>query len=1332
MAAFATNAMVGLLVGVALVLLYLGWLALRNPVLVKIGLRNIPRRPAQTILIVIGLTLSTIIIVSALSTGDTLTYSVRTNAVQAYGPIDEIIAPPLLSLFATLADSGSLDEAVAENEQAAELSRLTEGGLTSLLTVLEGGLPGITSARLDQLRLEAADEPLIDAVAGSIIFPTIIRNTSTGQGEPFGFIFAVDDDYDRNFGLTAIDGREVQVEALEPGVGNIFAYGANLLTFAQQGVANLGLPEFSLSNVAVATATIVGALTGAAQSGGLDLATIHIDLATLRGLGIDTTFLEEQGIESLSLAELGITPERLSALGVTTTTVSLDNVSVGNTEIQTATNQFMAALNLNTMGTELDRMLSQVGLQLRQGDVYLNRLGAEQLEARQGDVLEVYIGPLPLRFRVKAVVDQAGPVSALAPVVVLRLDEAQKLLFMNGRVNNILISNAGDEMAGIEHTAAVTDRLRVLAMDPALVEQAAAILRRPAVRDVLAANRDSMADEFNEEYEGPEFLRGMIEGMAGFAASRERVDTLVAELEQPDVSPALRELLANIELRSWISGLPLPAADGAELRGVLSKLNQFDVMEPLSKASVVGIAEIGGVVFSSAFSVLGLLSILAGILLIFLIFVMMAAERRSEMGVARAVGMQRTHLVQMFVTEGVVYDLLAAALGVLLGLAISYAMVGFLGNLFNTAAEQLSGQSGIFRIRFHAAPTSIVIAYCLGVLFTFVVVTAAAWRVSRLNIVAAIRDLEEPPGPARTSLWGRTLRLVFGPVLAIAGVVIIVIGVDQGVGLVQIGVSLVAAGIAFGIGFWLERSDRRQETVQRVVYSIIGLALLVTWALPWSRWITGSTMDITRGAGWSLAALVLGGPMLILGAILVVMFNADVITAVATRVFGGIGVLTPVLKTAIAYPLSARFRTGMTILLFAMIISVVTLMTIVIEATQSLATPDSERYAGFDIQVSSTLLSFFDPLEDLASELPSKEGIPPGSIAAISGIAQLPVAVQQTAPGDNGRGLQSSTLRGVDAAYLDQGEQVYDFRLRAEGYADDASVWEALRTRTDVAVVTRDQVVGLSAADAFAGMEEQAAAEDTGAGGPERYHQLRIAGVTDGAALPDIRLMVSTEAGNSREVQVIAVVEQLDSLADEGIWVNAALLPDVAGEPVYPNSFYIKVAPGADVHVVSRALEAAFLNNAANSVVLAESFAQAQALTRGILQLFQGFLALGLLVGIAALGVISTRTVVERRQQVGMLRAIGFQPRMVALSFLLESSFIALTGIVVGSISGALMGHALINAAYSSFMGEQVWVLPWGQILAIVAAAYLFSLLTTFVPALQASRIYPAEALRYE
>ena len=82
------------------------------------------------------------------------------------------------------------------------------------------------------------------------------------------------------------------------------------------------------------------------------------------------------------------------------------------------------------------------------------------------------------------------------------------------------------------------------------------------------------------------------------------------------------------------------------------------------------LADEQGDVFMSIFTTFGSFSIVAGILLIFLIFVMLSAERRAELGIARAVGTRREHVVQMFVFEGLAYDLGAAAVGAALGVAI--------------------------------------------------------------------------------------------------------------------------------------------------------------------------------------------------------------------------------------------------------------------------------------------------------------------------------------------------------------------------------------------------------------------------------------------------------------------------------------------------------------------------------------------------------------------------------------------------------------------------------------------------------------------------------------
>jgi len=97
-----------------------------------------------------------------------------------------------------------------------------------------------------------------------------------------------------------------------------------------------------------------------------------------------------------------------------------------------------------------------------------------------------------------------------------------------------------------------------------------------------------------------------------------------------------------------------------------------------------------------------------------------------------------------------------------------------------------------------------------------------------------------------------------------------------------------------------------------------------------------------------------------------------------------------------------------------------------------------------------------------------------------------------------------------------------------------------------------------------------------------------------------------------------------------------------------------------------------------------------------------------------------------------MLRAIGYHSRMVAFSFVLEASFIALTGIFIGAAAGLILGQNIVATFFTGLTPAARQALPWLQIGLILLLAYGFSLLTTILPAYQAARIYPAEALRYE
>jgi len=114
----------------------------------------------------------------------------------------------------------------------------------------------------------------------------------------------------------------------------------------------------------------------------------------------------------------------------------------------------------------------------------------------------------------------------------------------------------------------------------------------------------------------------------------------------------------------------------------------------------------------------------------------------------------------------------------------------------------------------------------------------------------------------------------------------------------------------------------------------------------------------------------------------------------------------------------------------------------------------------------------------------------------------------------------------------------------------------------------------------------------------------------------------------------------------------------------------------------------------------------------------------GLVVGVAALGVIATRTVVERRQQIGM-RALGFQRRQVRLVCLIESSFMTLLGIGVGVALGLAFSGTLVDNIREGFLGME-YRLPWSALLLVIVDGYAASLLTTFLPARSASKVYPA------
>jgi putative ABC transport system permease protein len=196
-----------------------------------------------------------------------------------------------------------------------------------------------------------------------------------------------------------------------------------------------------------------------------------------------------------------------------------------------------------------------------------------------------------------------------------------------------------------------------------------------------------------------------------------------------------------------------------------------------------------------------------------------------------------------------------------------------------------------------------------------------------------------------------------------------------------------------------------------------------------------------------------------------------------------------------------------------------------------------------------------------------------------------------------------------------------------------------------------------------------------------------------------------------------------------GAFMSRRSVAEVFAGRVAANRFYVVADDSApDLDSLAARLQGRFVDNGLEARSFRSIIEENQRLNLQFLQLMQGYLALGLLVGIAGLGVVMVRAVRERRHEIGVLRALGFLSPMVRRSFVLESGFTALEGIVVGSTLALVTAAQLI--ANGDFGEGLEFVIPWTGVLVLCLISLVASLLATAWPARQASRIAPAVALR--
>ena len=252
---------------------------------------------------------------------------------------------------------------------------------------------------------------------------------------------------------------------------------------------------------------------------------------------------------------------------------------------------------------------------LPSGSILVNEEANEDLDAQIGDSLRLFLEDSFVDLRVEGIVENGG-LAGVDPTILMPLSAAQEIFDKPSQINAIAISNRGGNIEGAELSHDVTTKLRVLFADPQVVQDLKSLLNTSEVLSLIESHEHDLIVDHREE-----------------------LATLRQELVRPDITDELVRVLSDEDVRTEVlnaltaGNVPHIEEEADTLFRSLSEMNVLEIKRFLLELSDQAASGV-----TALFILLGLFSVGVGVLLVFLIFVMLAAARRTEMGMARAIG----------------------------------------------------------------------------------------------------------------------------------------------------------------------------------------------------------------------------------------------------------------------------------------------------------------------------------------------------------------------------------------------------------------------------------------------------------------------------------------------------------------------------------------------------------------------------------------------------------------------------------------------------------------------------------------------------------------------
>lgn len=669
----------------------------------------------------------------------------------------------------------------------------------------------------------------------------------------------------------------------------------------------------------------------------------------------------------------------------------------------------------------------------------------------------------------------------------------------------------------------------------------------------------------------------------------------------------------------------------------------------------------GTELFTQMFLAFSAACIFASAVLIVLLVTLRVESRMTEIGTLRALGFRRGTISHIFLIEGTILSIIGGFVGVLLGLLFGFFLITGMNTFWSSIVESAP-------VRFYSTQDSLVIGFCAGITISIITMMIALRYEARRTVIGALKRITHEK-EKKKGLYLPIFLLTVGLMILISTALL---GTELQSEISLLTMALGPIIIIFSVrGFAAARQEKRLD-------NWAGLAIVL-----YTLFLTYYFMDSVP----VIELFFLSGFMLLCGFLLMFYHMLTKVGKISVKDQERMLVSRDkrwLFGFAIRNAARRPIRTMFTVFLFSLTLFVLVSLTINLQgAIYDVEKTVEESGGGYQIMGESTN-PIFANLADEGSRIGSNIH---SQVFNGLEIEQFKTKGDVGGTCSNLNRVASPRIIGANESFFLSNSFVFVSHTDLEEEDNPWLLLKKFEENGDIPAIGDYNTI------------------------------VWILGLDLGSTIT-----VIDETGETKNLKIVGII-------GNSIFQGSLVVWDENFDSLYPTSngyqLFLFKSQARNLKPQINELENALASYGFDAYPVKTIVVENILVENTYISIFQVILIFGLIIGTLGFGIVASRNALERRREIGILRAIGFSKGTILKALLLENSYVILCAIGIGALSGIIASSVYLIKIH---LAVNTW--PWLHILALIIISYGIAMSSALIPIFKSSKMPVSKAIR--